>query len=145
MSSDAKQETMMTEEKPAENPVEKPAEKPATKLKTVLFLQLLLAFSSFGGVCSKMAAGHPFLSFGFCLFYGLLILNLGIYAICWQQIIKRLPLTFAYANRAIGVVWGMLWGFVFFGEGVTPKKILGAAIVITGIVLYSFWGNNEQD
>ena len=120
-------------------------EKPASKIKVVLLLQVLLAVSSLGGVCSKMAAGEPFLSFKFCLFYGLLILNLGVYAIFWQQIIKHLPLTFAYANRAVGVVWGMIWGFVFFGEGVTPKKILGAAIVIAGIVLYSVWGNNEQE
>lgn len=133
MLSDAKQLTTMTEEKPA------------SKIKVVLLLQVLLAVSSLGGVCSKMAAGEPFLSFKFCLFYGLLILNLGVYAIFWQQIIKHLPLTFAYANRAVGVVWGMIWGFVFFGEGVTPKKILGAAIVIAGIVLYSVWGNNEQE
>ena len=70
---------------------------------------------------------------------------LGIYAIAWQQIIKRLPLTFAYANKAIGVIWGMFWGLVAFGESITPKKIIGAVIVIAGIVLYSLWGNYEQD
>ena len=114
-------------------------------IKTVLLLQLLLAVFSFGGVFSKLAAGEEFLSLKFCAYYGGLILLLGIYAIAWQQIIKRLPLTFAYANKAVGVIWGLVWGILFFGEGITPKKIIGAAIVIAGIVLYSVWGNYEQD
>lgn len=133
MSSDAKQEKMTLNK---EQKID---------FKTVFFLQLLLAFTSVGGVCSKLAAGEPFLSLKFCLFYGGLIFMLGIYAIAWQQIIKRLPLTFAYANKAIGVIWGMFWGLVAFGESITPKKILGAVIVIAGIVLYSLWGNYEQD
>ena len=119
--------------------------KKTTNLITLALLHILLIIMSFGGVCSKFAAGEPFLSFKFCLFYGCLIAILGVYAIGWQQVIKRLPLTVAYANKAIGVVWGMIWGLVFFGEAITPKRIIGAAIVITGIVLSSVWGKYEQE
>ena len=61
-----------------------------------------------------MAAGYSFLSLPFIFWYGLVILNLGIYAVVWQQIIKHLPLTTAYANKAVTIVWGILWGSLFF-------------------------------
>ena len=32
------------------------------------------------------------------------------YAFGWQQVIKHLPLTTAYANKAVTVVWGILLG-----------------------------------
>lgn len=107
-----------------------------SKLKTILALHILLLVFSLSNVCSKLAAGEEFLSFRFCLCYGGIILILGIYAICWQQIIKRLPLTTAYANRAITIVWGIVWGMFFFREQITAGKIVGALIVIAGVILY---------
>ncbi|MBP1585774.1 MAG: DMT family transporter [Lachnospiraceae bacterium] len=62
---------------------------------------------------------------------------LALYALLWQQIIKHLPLTFAYANKAVTVVWGILWGLLLFGEKITPGKVLGSVFVICGIVLYA--------
>ena len=90
-----------------------------------------------------MAAGYDFLSVKFCLCYGGLILILGIYAICWQQIIKRIPLTLAYANKAVTVIWGMIWGVLFFGENITVTKVIGAVIVIAGVILYSLEDNKQ--
>ena len=62
---------------------------------------------------------------------------LGFYAIGWQQIIKRLPLTTAFANKAVTVVWGIIWGAVFFHESITVGKVIGAALVIVGVVIYA--------
>ena len=59
-----------------------------------------------------------------------------VYAIGWQQVIKRLPLTMAYANRAITIVWGIIWGLLFFNEKLNAGKIIGAVIVIAGVLLY---------
>lgn len=98
-------------------------------------LHILLAIYSLGGICSKFAAQQEFLSFWFIFFYGLVILNLGIYAIVWQQIIKHLPLNTAYANKAVIIVWGILWGFIFFQEQIKWNMLLGAAIVILGVIL----------
>lgn len=106
------------------------------KLKTLFWLHILLLVFSLSGICSKLAAGEEFLSFRFCLCYAGVIAILGIYAICWQQVIKRLPLTTAYANKAITIVWGIVWGAVFFGEKISAGKIIGAVIVITGVILY---------
>lgn len=76
------------------------------------------------------------MSLQFCLCYTGVLAILGIYAIGWQQIIKRMPLTTAFANKAVTVVWGIIWGFLFFHEEITLGKLLGAALVISGIVLY---------
>lgn len=112
--------------------------------KSYLFLHLLLMVYSLSGVCSKLAAGEEFLSLKFCLYYGIIILLLGLYAIGWQQIIKRLPLTNAFANKAVTVVWGIIWGYVFFKEGITPGKVIGAIIVIAGVVLFAFSGETDK-
>lgn len=110
-----------------------------------LFLHILLCVFSLSGLCSKLASGEPFLSLKFCLFYGGVILILGIYAICWQQIIKRMPLSLAYANKAVTVIWGMVWGILFFNEEIKPQKIIGAVIVIAGVVLYSMENRYGRD
>ena len=43
----------------------------------------------------------------------------------------------AFANKAVTVIWGMVWGFFIFGESVSALNILGAAMVIVGVVLYA--------
>lgn len=106
-----------------------------TKIKYFIALHIELLLFSLGGVCTKMASQYEFLSFWFVFFYGLVILNLGVYAIVWQQIIKKLPLNTAYSNKAITIVWGILWGFLFFKEQITWNMIVGALIVIVGVVL----------
>lgn len=108
-----------------------------SKMKTLFALHLLLMVYSMSGICSKLAASTKFLSLEFCFYYGIIILLLGLYAIGWQQIIKRLPLTTAFSNKAITVVWGIVWGCLFFGEGITLNKLVGAAFIIVGVVLYS--------
>lgn len=98
-------------------------------------LHILLAIYSLGGICSKLAGQYDFMSFWFIFFYGLVILNLGVYAIVWQQIIKHMPLTTAYSNKAVTIAWGILWGFVFFNEQIKWNMIVGAIIVVAGVCL----------
>lgn len=105
--------------------------------KVFLCLHLMLMVYSTSSICSKLAAKEEFLSFRFCLYYIAIIALLGFYAIGWQQIIKRLPLTTAFANKAVTVVWGIIWGFVFFAEPITVKKVIGAILVIAGVVTYA--------
>lgn len=106
-----------------------------SRIKVLLLLQILLMVYSLFGICSKLAAQQPFLSFKFIMYYGIVILNLAMYAVCWQQIIKRLPLVTAFANKAVTVIWGLVWGKIFFQEAITAQKLLGAFIIICGIVL----------
>lgn len=106
-------------------------------------LHLMLALYSLSSVCSKLAAGYSFMSWGFICFYGAMVAILGIYAIGWQQVIKRMPLTTAYANKAVTLVWGLVWGLLLFHEQVTLAKALGCAIVLAGVVLFSLADGDE--
>lgn len=105
------------------------------KIKIFFILHLILVMYSAGGILSKSAAGQPFLSLNFCLLYGGLIFILGVYALLWQQILKHIPLTTAYANKAVTIIWGMLWGVLFFQERISIQEIIGAAIVLAGVIL----------
>ena len=99
---------------------------------------------SVSAVFSKLGSAQPFLSFKFCLFYGIVLFLLALYTVCWQQIIKHLPLTSAYANKAVTVVWGIVWGIFLFGEELTPGKAIGAVFVICGIVLFATSDGKES-
>lgn len=105
------------------------------KISNFIYLHLLLFLFSFCGVFSKLASQYDFLSVKFCIFYAISLFILGIYAIAWQQILKKFDLTVAFFNKAITIIWGMLWGFLFFHEAITIKMIIGAAIVLIGIGL----------
>lgn len=107
------------------------------RAKTLLALHLLLALFSLCGICGKIAAGFPFLSLGFIASYGGMLGILAMYALGWQQVIKRMPLTSAYANRAVTIAWGIVWGYLVFGEAVSVRKLLGAAVVLAGVVLFA--------
>lgn len=112
---------------------------------TYLLLHLLLAVFSLNGIFSKLAAQYPFMSLQFIFFYGCSIVVLGIYAIGWQQVIKHLPLTTAYANRAVTVAWGIVWGILVFNEPFNLAKIAGALVVLTGVALYAWADGREKE
>lgn len=107
------------------------------KIKLLLILHVILLVYSLGGYFSKTAALSDFLSIKFVVSYGMVILILGIYAVIWQQLIKEIPLTVAYANKSITIVWGMIWGKIFFKEEYTIGKIVGAGIIMCGIILFA--------
>lgn len=106
-----------------------------SKLKYYGLLHVLLAVYSLSGVCSKLAGQHEFLSFWFVFFYVLILLNLGVYAIVWQQLLKHLDLTTAFCNKAVSIIWGILWGVMIFHETISWNMIVGAVIVICGVVI----------
>ncbi|MBQ8172202.1 MAG: transporter [Oscillospiraceae bacterium] len=115
------------------------------KIGPYLLLHLVLIISTIGGIFSKLASKQPFFSFEFCLFYGLLLLSLGVYAILWQQVLKLLPLNLAYANKGVTIIWGMLWGVLFFSESVSLSNIIGAAVVLGGVILMTWDGEKKHE
>lgn len=107
-------------------------------LGAFILLQVALFIVSFGAVCSKMAGRQEFLSFNFFVFYGALILILFIYAILWQQVLKKISLVIAYACKGIGIIYGIIWGMVFFNEELTWKMVTGAILVLIGVYIFIF-------
>jgi len=107
-----------------------------TDKRVFLALHLLLLFYSLSSVLSKLAAGEAFLSFRFCLYYAGMFIILVVYAVGWQQILKRLPLTVAFANKAVTLVWSMVFGVLLFGESIKLNQLIGCALAVVGVVLF---------
>ncbi|MDD3362860.1 MAG: transporter [Hespellia sp.] len=105
------------------------------KIRNILILQSIIVVYTLATVAAKFASGYEFLSLPFVLFYAGEIAILGIYAILWQQIIKKFDLTVAYANRAVGIFWSLVWATIFFHEAITWKNVLGIAVVFIGIMV----------
>lgn len=101
-------------------------------IKNIIILQAIIMVYTLSTVAAKFASGQEFLSLNFFLFYGLEILILGIYAIAWQQIIKKFDISIAYANKAMALLWSIVWAIVFFNESITINNIIGIIIVIIG-------------
>lgn len=110
----------------------------------IVFIQMAIILYTLSGVAGKMASGYEFLSFPFIAFYGLEILILGIYALAWQQIIKKVDLSIAFANRSLSLLWSMLWSALIFHETITLQNMLGIAVVIAGVLLVNTNGKGEE-
>lgn len=121
--------------------LEKEVDKNTTKkdkkkfIKNIIILQVIILIYTLSTVTAKFASNEEFLSFKFILFYGLEIFILGVYAILWQQIIKKFEISVAYANRAMSLLWSIVWAIVFFGEQITLKNVIGVIIVIIGTII----------
>jgi len=107
------------------------------KWKNYLFLHFLFFLYSLFSVFSKMGSRTEPFSLSFFLCYGGAFFMLGLYALGWQQILKRMSLFMAYSGKAVVILWGILWGTLLFQEAISVRKIIGAVIIMTGIILYS--------
>lgn len=105
------------------------------RLKEIAALQFAVMIYTLSGVAAKNAALYEPLSWGFIICYGIEIAILGVYAILWQQMIKKFDLSVAYANRSMAILWSMIWAVLFFGEVITVKNILGVIIVLAGTMI----------
>ena len=105
------------------------------KWQTLVMLHVIIFLYSLAGICSKMAAGEQFGSLFFFIWYAGVLAILFIYAIVWQQVLRRLTLTTAFANKGVTVMWGMLWGALVFAEHISIWMMIGAVVVFVGIIL----------
>ena len=104
-------------------------------IKNILILQIVVVIYTLSSVVAKFATGKELFSFSFFLFYGLEIVILGVYAILWQQMIKKFDLSVAYANRAMALLWSAIWAVVLFHEKLDGKQIAGILLVVLGTVI----------
>jgi multidrug transporter EmrE-like cation transporter len=92
---------------------------------------------SFSGVFSKSAAINISEPFPFVCFLVLELLTLGIYALMWQQVLRRFDLVPAYSSKGIVVIWNLIWAALLFGEQITVGNLIGSCLVIAGIAVVS--------
>lgn len=70
-------------------------------------------------------------------FLGCEVMLLGIYAILWQQILKKFSLVVAMSNKGITVILSLIWAAMIFDEQVTVWNIIGSVIIVFGIWMVS--------
>ena len=104
-------------------------------LPDIVLLEVSVVVYSLSTVAANMASKQEFLSLKYILFFGLDFCILGVYAILWQQVIKKFQLSIAYANKAVTLLWSMLWNFIIFSQGITPGKVAGVLMVMVGVIV----------
>lgn len=109
--------------------------KKKVSIKDLLMLQIVFLIYSVSSLVAKFASGNDVMSFKFIMFYGLELVILGIYAILWQQVIKKFELSVAYANKAICLLWALVWSIVIFHDNLKWNQVVGIVIVMAGIVI----------
>lgn len=107
-------------------------------IKPYVLMHLVLLLFSVSGILSKLAANSYWFSVRWFCLYGSVLLILAIYAFFWQQILKHIPLTIAFCNKAVTILWSMAWGHVVFEEQITWNKVFGGMIVFIGICVVVF-------
>ncbi|MDD2972476.1 MAG: EamA family transporter [Lachnospiraceae bacterium] len=110
-------------------------------IRDIIYLQIVVVIYTLSSIVAKFASGQTFLSWKFLLFYGMEVACLGVYAILWQQAIKKVELSIAYANKAMGVLWSMIWAVLIFHNQITLQNIIGVSLVIIGTIVL----NNSEE
>lgn len=105
--------------------------------KNFILLHILLLLYSLSGILSKVASKQEWLSPEFFIYYVGVICILFLYALLWQQLIKRMQISYAYANKAVNVIWGIIWGGLIFHEKIKLQNIVGAFFIVIGIMIMS--------
>jgi len=103
--------------------------------KTYILLAVSLIIQSFSSVFIKLAGKQEFLSVYFILYYVLALFCLGVFAVMWQIILEKLPLSTAYMRKGVTYVLIMIWSVVLFGEHITVWNIIGCILIIAGVTV----------
>ena len=107
--------------------------------------QILLYLSLIGinliyactAIFTKSASQHHFLSLHYILCLVGAVAVMGVYALLWQQVIKRMPIAEAYMFKGTSLILVLLLSALIFGEAITLMNIIGAFVIIVGIVIYA--------
>lgn len=101
----------------------------------IVKIQAIICFFSVINILSKYASGFDFLSFKFFFAYAGILFCFLIYAFFWQKLLKKHSLFKVYSNRALLVVYALIWGVVLFLEKITLFNIIGVVIIVAGIMV----------
>lgn len=111
------------------------SDKKKIDIKMYILLHFSLMLYSFVGIFSKFASNQNLNSYKFYIIYACIITILFVYALFWQIILKHIPLTVAFANKSIIVIWGIVFGKILFNEPIFIKNLIGGILIILGVIL----------
>lgn len=88
------------------------------------------------GIFSKMASKQVPGGIPYFLWVSGAVGVLALYAVLWQQVIARIPLSIAYLFRSSCLVFALLFAAFLWNEPISSNNLAGAAIMAVGITLY---------
>lgn len=88
-------------------------------------------------ICTKMASLQEMMSWPYLLWIAGAIGVMGVYAVLWQQVIKRMPISMAFIFKGTSLIFVLLISALLFGEAITLNNVIGSVIIIAGIVLFA--------
>ena len=103
-----------------------------TLTRVIVLLLVFLVYSS-ANIFMKLSSAGEGLSAIFYLVYTFSVL--GIYAFLWQHILKTISLTTAFMFKSVTVIYGMIFASFLFNEDITLNNMLGASLIIAGIIV----------
>ena len=105
--------------------------------RSVAILLLVYLFYSTVSIATKFTSLQEFLSLKYFLGLAIVVAMLGIYAIIWQQVLKRIDLTTAYMFKGTSLIFVLLFSALLFNETITLWNVVGAAFIVGGIVWFA--------
>lgn len=120
-------------------------------MKTILLLLISVFLGVLGQVLLKKGVMDlgPIEGFDLGLlkviFKPLVLLGLLSYAsssVFWLIVLSRAELSYAYPMVAIGYVFVFFFSWWYFGDKVTPTRIVGLVLIVVGVVLVAITQNS---
>ena len=104
--------------------------------KPILILITFLVYS-LSGVFSKYASFSEPLSWYYILCLSAVVVILGVYAVLWQKLLSTMQLNKAFLCKSVTIFFGLVIANLLFKEDITVNNILGAAIILSGLIVLS--------
>lgn len=105
--------------------------------KLLIFLLGVNLIYACTSIFTKMASRQEMMSLPYLLWIVGAIGVMGVYAMLWQQVISRMQLSTAYMFKGTSLIFVLLISALLFGETITLNNIIGAVVIILGIVLFA--------
>ncbi len=99
------------------------------------YLFFIFFIYSLAVLSGKIASTYEILSLPFILFYGGQIIILLVYAVLWQFALKNNKLSIAYMLKSVTIVYGVLFGYIFFQESIELNQIIAIILIFIGVYL----------
>ena len=88
-------------------------------------------------IATKYTSLQNFMSLSYIISLTCVLFFMSLYALSWQQIIKRMPISDAYMFKGTSIVFVLLLSAWLFDEIITLQNVVGSFIIILGIALFA--------
>lgn len=68
-------------------------------------------------------------------FFGLLALMVALVQFSVGNALQKIPLTIAHPFMFLNLIWSSLFGWLIFGEGLSMQTIIGASVIVLGVII----------